>query len=112
PHTVPIGYLREGSAIYMGCRHPTQKTRNVERNGKVSLMLEAGSTMADIKGLIIQGDATVVTEPAELLRLQRETARSRGAAEADLPTEPRPGSAYIRVEPRNYITWDYAKGAP
>lgn len=112
PHTVPIGYFRDGEAIYIGCRHPTQKTRNIERNPKVSLMLEAGSTMADIKGLVIQGDAALVTDPAEVLPLQRQAGRLRGTPEADLPAEARPGAAFIKVTPRKYITWDYAKGAP
>lgn len=112
PHSVPIGYFRLGNEVFMGCRANTQKTRNIERNPRVSLSLEAGSTMADIKGLLIQGDARVYTDPADLLRLGREAARKRGVPEAGLPTEARPGSAYIGVTPRRVITWDYGKSQP
>lgn len=109
PHSVPIGYFRRGDAIYIGCRANTQKTRNIERNPKVSLLLESGSTMQDIKGLMIQGDAELVLDDAERLELMRAAATARGMAEAELPSEVTPGGAYIRVRPRRYISWDYAK---
>lgn len=110
PHTVPIGYFRLGDEVYIGCRAGTQKLKNIERNPKVSLMIESGKTMQDIKGVVIQGEATVLTAPEELLRLAREAARLRGTPEGELPAEPRPGAAYIRVVPVNYLSWDYARG--
>lgn len=98
--------MRREGAIYIGCRRPTRKTRSIERDPKVSLMLESGSSMVDIKGLIIQGDATIVTEPAAVLPLQG------GAPEDQLPAEVRPGAAFVRVIPRKYINWDFSKGGP
>lgn len=109
PHTVPIGYFRIGDEVFVGCRAGTQKTKNIERNPRVSLMLESGSTMQDIKGICIQGDADVILDPAEQLPLMRESMAKRGVPEAQLPTEARPGAAYIRVRPTRIISWDYAK---
>jgi len=109
PHTVPIGYFRIGDDIYLGCNHPTQKTRNIERNPSVSLLVESGSSMRDIKGLMIQGDAELITDPEERLRLAREAARLRGVPEDQRPSEVQPGSAYIRIAARHAISWDYAK---
>jgi nitroimidazol reductase NimA-like FMN-containing flavoprotein (pyridoxamine 5'-phosphate oxidase superfamily) len=109
PHSVPIGYFRLGDDVYIGCRAGTQKLKNIERNPRVSVMLEAGSSMRDIKGLLIQGTATVYTEPADLLRLSRAAAAARGVPEAELPTEARPGSAYIRVPREKVISWDYSR---
>ena len=109
PHSIPIGYFRVDDAVYLGCRDATQKVRNVHRNPKVSLSLESGSTMQDIKGVLIQGDASVVNAPNEMLELSRAAARARGAAEADLPSEPNPGAAYIKVVPSRVISWDYSK---
>ncbi len=71
PHTVAINYFRDGDDIYMGGRAGTQKYKNVERNPKVSLLLESGNSMQTIKGLMIQGDARVVSEPAELSKHNR-----------------------------------------
>jgi nitroimidazol reductase NimA-like FMN-containing flavoprotein (pyridoxamine 5'-phosphate oxidase superfamily) len=109
PHTIPIGYFRQGDRVYMGCRSGTQKLKNIERNPHVSLMLESGSTMQDIKGICIQGEARVITEPVEMLPLLRASAAARGMPEDQLPTEARPGAAYIEVTPTKVISWDYAK---
>ena len=107
PHSVPIGYFRLGDEIYVGGRAGTQRAKNIERNPRVSALIESGSTMQDIKGLMVQGDAEVVTQPEELLRLMREAAKQRGTPEDQLPSEPRPGVAYIRITPRRHISWDY-----
>jgi PPOX class probable F420-dependent enzyme len=110
PHSVPIGYFRIDDDIYMGGRAGTQRAKNIERDPRVSLMVESGTTMADIKGVLIQGDATLITEPNEVLRLMREAARRRGTPEDELPAEARPGVAYIKVTRRRVISWDYGKG--
>ncbi|HCV00271.1 MAG: hypothetical protein CL897_05215 [Dehalococcoidia bacterium] len=109
PHSVPIGYFRVDDDVYIGCRDRTQKVLNAQRNSKVSLSLESGNTMQDIKGILIQGDATVINTPDEMLELTREAARRRGAPEHALPTQPPPGAAYIKVTPTNVISWDYAR---
>ncbi|WP_192497873.1 pyridoxamine 5'-phosphate oxidase family protein [Tepidiforma bonchosmolovskayae] len=109
PHTVPIGYFRLGEKIYMGCRKGTQKTKNIERNPAVAVMLESGTTSQDIKGVCIQGTGRVITDPAEALQLRREAMRRRGVPEDQLPTEVGPDTAYIEVTPTRYISWDYSK---
>jgi nitroimidazol reductase NimA-like FMN-containing flavoprotein (pyridoxamine 5'-phosphate oxidase superfamily) len=111
PHSVPLGYFRLGDDIYIGCRAGTQKIKNIERNTKVSLVLESGSSRQDLKGVMIQGHATVHTDPETALRLSREAARLRGVAEDTLPREPRPGVAYIQVQPKRVISWDYSRDA-
>ena len=108
PHSVPMGYFRDGGEVYIGTRPGTQKVRNVQRDPRVALLLESGSTMADLKGLMIQGEATVVDETGELLRVARAAARSRGVAEDELPSEPPKNAVYIRVVPKRIISWDYS----
>ena len=108
PHTVPLGYFRLGDEILMGVRSHTTKLRNIQANPKVSLLLESGGSMKDIKGLMIQGMATVHTDPKETLHYAREAAKKRGVSESELPTEPRQGAAYIRVVPQRYLSWDYS----
>ena len=110
PHTVPLGYFRLDNDIVMGVRGNTHKLRNIQENPKVSLLLESGNSMQDIKGLMVQGTATVHSSPDEALRFAREAARLRGVPEQDLPTEPREGAAYIKVSPSRFRSWDYSPG--
>ena len=109
PHSIPIGYFRLGDEIYVGGRTGTQRIKNVERNSRVSTLIETGKTMQDIKGLMAQGDADVVTEASEVLRLMREGAKRLGMPDDRLPTEARPGVVYIRIRPKKYISWDYSR---
>ena len=108
PHTVPLGYFRLGDEIVMGVRANTRKLRNIAFNPKVSLLLESGYSRDTIKGLMVQGTATVHSAPDEVLHYARAAARQRGVPEAELPAEPRPGAAYIRVSPLRLRSWDYS----
>lgn len=107
PHAVPLGYFRLGGDIVMGVRDGTRKVANIDRNPKVSVLLESGSSMADIRGVMLQGRACVVREHNEALQLARAGARARGVPESEWPTEPRPGAAYIRLTPVRTLSWDY-----
>ena len=108
PHTVPVGYFRLGDEILMGVRSQTRKLRNIQANPKVSLLLESGRTRKDIKGLMIQGMATLHTDPEETLHYAREAAKRRGVPESEPPTEPRKDAVYIRVVPQRFRAWDYS----
>jgi nitroimidazol reductase NimA-like FMN-containing flavoprotein (pyridoxamine 5'-phosphate oxidase superfamily) len=112
PHTVPLGYFRLGGDIIMGVRDGTRKVANVESNPNVSILLEDGSSMADIRGVMFQGHALIVREPSETLQLAREGARLRGVPEPEWPTAPKPGSTYIRMTPVRTVSWDYADSTP
>jgi nitroimidazol reductase NimA-like FMN-containing flavoprotein (pyridoxamine 5'-phosphate oxidase superfamily) len=108
PHSVPLGYFRFGRDIVMGVRDGTRKVANVEGNPNVSVLLEDGSTMADIRGVMLQGRARIVRDHDEALLLAREGARARGVPESEWPTAPRPGAAYIRMTPVRTLSWDYS----
>lgn len=112
PHSVPLGYFRLGRDIVMGVRDRTRKVANVESNPNVSILLEDGSSMADIRGVMFQGHARIVRERTETLQLAREGARARGVPESEWPTEPRPGATYIRMTPVRTLSWDYASPTP
>jgi nitroimidazol reductase NimA-like FMN-containing flavoprotein (pyridoxamine 5'-phosphate oxidase superfamily) len=112
PHSVPLGYFRLGRDIIMGVRDRTRKVANVESNPNVSILVEDGSSMADIRGVMFQGHARIVREPSEALELAREGARARGVLEPEWPTAARPGAAYIRMTPLRTVSWNYAEPTP
>ena len=109
PHTVPIGYFRDGDRIFMGCRDNTQKVKNIERNPKVSLVIEDGKTMSDLRGILFRGDASVVREDEERLKISRLAAKKRGAPEDEWPTTASAGAVFIKVDSPKVTSWDYSK---
>ena len=109
PHTIPIGYFRDGSRIFMGCRDNTQKVVNIERNPKVSLSLEDGETMQDIRGVLLRGDAQVVRPEEERLAIGLLAAKLRGVPECEWPVSATTGSVFIKLENFSVVSWDYSK---
>lgn len=107
PHSLPIGYFTHDGKVYCGTRDNTQKIRNIEKNPKVSLLIESGTTMRDIKGAMIQGNARVIRAEEEALHCAQIAAKARGVEEKDLPSKANPGAAYIEITPVNKISWDY-----
>jgi general stress protein 26 len=107
PHSVPLGYFRLGQEVVLGARAGTQKQRNIEREPKVTLLLEK-SEGSHLIGLMINGLASIVTDDAERLELHRAAARGRGVAESELPTQVSPHGIYIRVQRQRVISWEYA----
>ena len=109
PHTVPIGYFRDGDRIFMGCRDNTQKVVNIERNSKVSLAVEDGKTMSDLRGILLRGNAKVVRDDDERLKISRLAAELRGAPQDDWPKTASVGAVFIEVDSPRVTSWDYSK---
>lgn len=107
PHAVPLAYYRDGDALFVNARGA--RLANMRRHRQVSLLLESGTEMGELRGLLIEGDAELVAEPAEVLRLSRLAGRARGASEEELPAEPRPGMIWARIAPRRMRSWDNSK---
>ena len=110
PHTIPIGYFVSDGEIFIGCIDRTQKVKNIERNPNISLMLESGTTMDDIKGVLIKATANIIRRDEDRVHVRRLAALQRGVAESDLPTTARPGSVYIQATPTKIISWNYGEG--
>jgi nitroimidazol reductase NimA-like FMN-containing flavoprotein (pyridoxamine 5'-phosphate oxidase superfamily) len=109
PHTVPIGYFVADGKIYIGCIDNTQKVKNIERNPKVSLMLESGTKMDDIKGVLIKANARIIRRDEDRVYVSRLAALQRGVAKADIPTTAKPGSVYVQATPHKFISWNYGE---
>lgn len=108
PHTVALGYFRLGPDLYLGMRDGTQKVKNAERNARASVLVTAAKASGDVSGVLIQGDASIVRDPAERLALAREAARQRGVQADDLPQAATPGGVYLKLARRRVISWRYS----
>ena len=107
PHTVPVGYFRVNNKIYMGCRDNTQKIVNIERNPKVSVSLESGSTMNDLKGVLLRGKAYVIRDDKDRLAISIQAAQSRGVKKVDFPKTVSPNVVYIEFRNFKITSWNY-----
>lgn len=107
PHSVPIGYFLVEEKIIMGCRDGTQKTKNIDRDNRVSVMWENGRGKDSLIGILFRGTARVVRCDDERLALKREACRQRGV---EPPSEVSPGAVYIEVTPAKTTSWNRPAG--
>ena len=108
PHSIPIGWFRVHKKIYMGCIDRTQKVKNIERNEKIAVCIESGTTMKDIKGILLRGNASIIRAPEDRLAVSILAAKSRGVEEKDLPKEASDKGAYIELSDFKITSWDYS----
>lgn len=72
PHSTPLWFVYMDSLIYTRGRRRGQKTLNIQRNPKVSCLVEEGDRWRDLKAVMIRGRAEEVTDPAEQARFQKQ----------------------------------------
>lgn len=117
PHPMPMWYgVEPDGVVVMTTFTKSQKIRNLERDPRVALLVEAGEQYAELQGVVLYGAAELVREtPAVLDILARVTARSGGAPRAHSPAlragleataRKRTG---IRVRPTTIVSWDHRK---
>jgi PPOX class probable F420-dependent enzyme len=117
PHPMPMWYgVEPDGSVVMTTFTKSQKIRNLERDPRVALLVEAGEQYAELQGVVLYGDAELVrATPAVLDILARITARSSGAPAAE-PAAIRAGleatakkRTGIRVRPKSIVSWDHKK---
>ena len=109
PHTVPVGYFRVNHKIYMGCRDKTQKVVNIERNPRVSISLESGTTMRELKGVLLRGNARVIRDQKERLTISHLAAQYRGSKTKESSKNLSADGVYIELSDFKMTSWDYGK---
>jgi len=115
PHLMPLWYLRDGPALLAWTYGKSQKIRNLERDPRATLQVEAGrEAYGELRGAMLECDVAIERDPARVgdvgLRLM---ARYTGA---ELPSEARAGvlkqapkRVALRFTPTRIVSWDHRK---
>ena len=81
--------IEDDGNVVMTTFTKSQKIRNIERDPRVSLLVESGTVYAELRGVVIYGKAELVREHEKILDiLAKVTAKSAGGA----GNAPDPGS--------------------
>ena len=62
PHLVAMWYLVRDDAILMWTYAKSQKAQNLRRDPRVGLLVEAGERYEELRGVLIQGDAEIISD--------------------------------------------------
>ena len=120
PHVAPMWYLMDDGKVAFRSFTKSQKIVNLERNPRITVLLEVGETYEELRGIMIKGTARLVTDPGEVLAMYGELSK-RYAFVGNEPV-PLEGEALeatfgrfaakntgVIVEPDKIVSWDHPK---
>jgi PPOX class probable F420-dependent enzyme len=67
PHLVPMWYVMEEGSVVFRSFTRSQKIRNLRRDPRLSVLVERGEAYAELQGVMLQGQARLVDDPAYVL---------------------------------------------
>ena len=119
PHLVPMWFvLEEDGSLMFTTYGRSQKVKNLERDPRVTLLVESGERYDELKGVVIDGIAEIIRDPsqtANVMELTRLKDRSLGFERESPHTVDNelPPAAYkrvvVKVLPKRYRSWDHSK---
>lgn len=116
PHSMPMWFVVRDGEIWVWTYAKSQKVRNLERDPRATLLVEAGTGYTELRGVQIEAEAELIREPDRVLDFARElTVRYGGRIEsvegdaaAALQAQA-PKRVAIRFRPRRVASWDHRK---
>jgi nitroimidazol reductase NimA-like FMN-containing flavoprotein (pyridoxamine 5'-phosphate oxidase superfamily) len=117
PHLVTMYYVMSDGQITFWTYRKSQKALNLERDPRISCLVEDGGEYFDLRGVLVQGTARRIDDLGEVAAIGRQITAVIGGAMASAREEAL--AAYVehaarkrygyRVEPAKVISWDHTK---
>jgi nitroimidazol reductase NimA-like FMN-containing flavoprotein (pyridoxamine 5'-phosphate oxidase superfamily) len=114
PHLMPLWFITRGEEVWAWTYASSQKVRNLERDPRATLQVEAGERYEELRGVMIETDVEIVRELDEVCALGVElltryapgspTDELRAAVTAQAPK--RVGLRFVR---RRTASFDHRK---
>ena len=122
PHPAPMwfaleGDVTDGGSIVMTTFTKSQKIRNLQRDPRVSLLLEDGETYTELRGVVFYGRAELAEDIDAVGKILQAISRHGGGVAADAVSETERAGlraqaakrTAIRVRPQRIVSWDHRK---
>ncbi len=117
PHPMPMWFaVDDDGTVRMTTFRKSQKVKNIERDPRVSLLVEDGEEYAELRGVVFYGKAEIVDDPKAVM----QTLLAIGGQE--VPKDPEARAALeagiartaakrvcILIRPERVVSWDHRK---
>jgi len=120
PHLVTMYYVMIDGQITFWTYRSSRKARNLDRDPRISCLVETGEQYFDLRGALVQGRARRIEDPVVIAEIGRKITAVLAGPDAD--ADPDAVSQYVEhaarkrygyaVEPARVISWDHAKLLP
>jgi len=116
PHLMPLWYLVADGEVWAWTYAKSQKVRNLERDDRATLMIEAGEEYQELRGVMIETTATIhhdvdlVTDfGIRLFQRYSDGAGGDGSQFADAVRAQAAKRVVLQFAPRRTASWDHRK---
>lgn len=117
PHAVAMFYaLDDDLTIRFATYASSQKVKNIERDPKVTLLVETGTAYSELQGVMIQGHARIENDLERIVATMIETNARTGSPLPDIEQIPQDVKVrmagkrvLVCVEPMRFVSWDHGK---
>jgi PPOX class probable F420-dependent enzyme len=108
PHVVAMGFYVEDGAFWMTSYAKAQKVLNIRRNPKVGLMVEAGGSYAELKGVMVRGTCEIIEDVETVRAVMNHRRRSpQSGRRGSLDSAPK--RVVLKITPHKRMSWDHSK---
>lgn len=120
PHLVPMWYVMEDGRVVFRSFNRSQKIRNLQRDPRLTVLVERGEAYGELQGVMIHGRARLVEDPGYVLAVYGRLA-AKYAMVGDAPRSLSPGeleaafgrhaakNTAVVVEADRVASWDHTK---
>jgi PPOX class probable F420-dependent enzyme len=111
PHLMPLWYMMRDGELWGWTYAKSQKVRNLERDPRATVQVEAGATYRELRGIMVECDVVLHREPGLVLAVGTALA-ARYPDPADTPEVLRRMAAKrvaLQFVERRRVTWDHRK---
>ncbi|WP_231611039.1 pyridoxamine 5'-phosphate oxidase family protein [Rhodococcus sp. CX] len=113
PHVAPLWFVWDGSHLWLNSIVRSQRWKDITRDSRVSIVIDAGHGFAELRGVEISGHAESVgevprgsSEDSRLADPELRFARKYTGSES-FTADGRHG--WLRVTPSKIVSWDFRK---
>jgi hypothetical protein len=108
PHLMPLWYVLRSGRLWAWTYAKSQKVRNLERDARCTLQVEAGSEYSELRGVMLACEAVIHRELEEVAGIGAELAARYGLPE-DAMRAQAPKRVGLEFVERRRATWDHRK---
>ncbi len=110
PHLMPLWYLVREGEVWAWTYAKSQKVRNLERDPRATLQVEAGTDYDQLRGVMFECDVDIVRDAAEVQEFGEELfQRYAGTRAEEMVAAQAPKRVVLRFRERRRASWDHRK---
>ena len=112
PHVTPLWFAWDGTTLWLTSVVQSQRFADLRRDGRVSVVVDAGRDFTELRGVEIRGTAEVVGEvprTGEAVAELEEPERIFATKYSDGRMRHDGRHAWLRITPQKLVSWDFRK---